>query len=80
MEEIPAKATKTCADGDELTGGFYNLRMPKKESTKNDLSYFGMKEREIPCPHCDTNLVLSSLMDTIFMAKKKPARNATRIL
>ena len=41
---------------------------PKKAT--NDLSHFGLRERGVICPHCRTNLVLSSPMDTIFMARK----------
>ena len=44
--------------------------MTTKKATTNDLSYFRMKEREIVCPHCRTNLIVGSPMDTIFMAKE----------
>jgi ssDNA-binding Zn-finger/Zn-ribbon topoisomerase 1 len=36
----------------------------------NDLSYFGMKEREIKCPHCHTKLLLASPMENIFVARR----------
>ena len=42
----------------------------KKSATKNDLSYFRIKEREIVCPHCHTNLILGSPMDSIILARR----------
>lgn len=45
--------------------------MPKKpKPTKNDLSYFRIKEREIACPHCKTKLILGSPMDKIILARR----------
>jgi len=49
--------------------------MPKKQNKTtdkkgDDLSHFGMKEREIICPHCHTNLIVASPMETIFMPRR----------
>jgi ssDNA-binding Zn-finger/Zn-ribbon topoisomerase 1 len=47
-----------------------NTTSSKARQSRNDLSYFRFKEREIACPNCHINLILGSPMDTIFFAQR----------